>query len=225
MPERGYSTSGRTKWESHSALCPRLLTVEAQMNGNLRNIWLLGADHTVLYLVLLQGIDLALTLIHSLQERKGRLWRYFGAIAGVKIPDTCGQLVFFGGLTVSLWIVGLIGITYAVIGQTPFAFVCLGAIVGCRASDSLFSHILLYNAGFRPNPGLPSVPLYLAETLVLSIIFWPAIVGNILLATIGFIIGTLAFYAVVPVLRRYGPLILEPIEAWHAGRPQPTSCG
>jgi hypothetical protein len=195
------------------------------MSENLHNIWVLGADHTVLYLVVLQAIDLALTLVHSLQERQGRLWRYFGAIAGVKISDTFGQLAFFGGLTVSLWIVGSVGITCTVLWQAPFAFGCLGAIIGCRASDSLFSHILLNNAGFRPNPGLPSVPLYLAEVVVLLVVFWPAILGNIVPAAIGFIIGALAFYAVIPILRAYGPLIFEPIEAWHRGSPQPSWFG
>jgi hypothetical protein len=54
-----------------------------------------------------------------------------------------------------------------VVNPAPLAFGCLGAIIGCRISDSLFSHILLNNAGYRPNPGLPSVPLYFVEVLVL----------------------------------------------------------
>jgi hypothetical protein len=194
------------------------------MNENLHNIWLLGADHTVLYLVVLQAIDLLLTLVHSLQERRGRLWRYFGAIAGVKISDRFGQLAFFGGLT-TLWIVGSVGIAFTVLGQAPFAFGCLGAIIGSRVSDSLFSHILLDNAGFRPNPGLSSVPFYLAEAVVLLVVFWPAIVGNIVPAAIGFAIGALAFYAVIPTLRAYGPLIFQPIEAWRGGSPQPSWFG
>jgi hypothetical protein len=70
------------------------------MNDNLQNIWVLGSGHTLAAIAVLQITDLALTLLHSLQERKGRLWRYFGAIAGVKIPDSFGQLVFFGGLTI-----------------------------------------------------------------------------------------------------------------------------
>jgi hypothetical protein len=110
-----------------------------------------------------------------LQEREGQLWRYFGAIVGIKIPDSFGQIVFFGGLTISLWIVGLLGITGTVLWETPLAFACLGAIIGCRVSDSLFSRILLNNAGYRPNPGLSSVPLYLIESLALVVVFYPTI--------------------------------------------------
>jgi hypothetical protein len=192
------------------------------MSENLHDVWVLGENHTVFYLVTLQVIDMALTLVHSLQERKGRLWRYFGAIAGVRIPDRFGQLAFFGGLTVALWIVGLVGIACTVLWQAPFAFGCLGAIIGCRASDSLFSHILLNNEGFRPNPGLPSVPLYLTEAVVLLIVFWPAILGNIVPVAIGFIVGALAFYSIIPLLRSYGPLVFEPIEAWRTGGQQPS---
>src|SRR5215467_4930491 len=157
-----------TKWNSGSRSSNRALAdrhkMELPMNENLQNIGVLGSSYPLILLAILQIIDLALTLLHSLQERKGQLWRYFGAIAGVKIPDSFGQIVFFGGLTISLWIVGLLGITGTVLWQTPLAIGCLGAIIGCRISDGLFSHVLLNNAGYRPNPGLPSVPLYFAET-------------------------------------------------------------
>jgi len=133
------------------------------------------AGYTLVALTILQIINLALTLLHSLQERKDQLWRYFGAIAGVKIPETFGQISLFGGLTIALWIVGLFGTTGAVIWQTPLAFGCLGVIVGCRISDSWFSHILLNNEGYRPNPGLPSVPLYFVEVVLLLVVFYPTI--------------------------------------------------
>ena len=89
------------------------------MNDNLQNIWIFGSGHTLVIVVVLQIVDLALTLLHSLQEREGRLWRYFGAIAGVKVPDGFGQIVFFGGLTISLWVVGLLGIAGTVLWQLP----------------------------------------------------------------------------------------------------------
>lgn len=191
------------------------------MNDNLQKIWVLGSSYTLIALAILQIADLALTLLHSVQERKGQLWRYFGAIAGVKIPDSFGQVVFFGGLTISLWIVGLLGITGTVLWQTPLAFGCLGAIIGCRISDSFFSHILLNNAGYRPNPGLPSVPLYLVEALVLVVVFYPTISMHTFPVLIGFVIGALAFYAVIPTLKTIGRLVFEPIEPWQKGSPQP----
>ena len=191
------------------------------MRENLQNIWIFGSGHTLAILAILQSVDLALTLLHSLQERNGQLWRYFGAIAGVKIPDSFGQISFFGGLTISLWIVGLLGISGTVLLQTPLAFGCLGAIIGCRLSDGWFSHIALNNAGYRPNPGLSSVPLYFAEAVVFLIVFYPTIRTQMFPVLIGFIIGALAFYAVIPSLRVVGRLVFEPIEPWRKGTPQP----
>lgn len=191
------------------------------MDENLQNIWILGSSATVFALAVLQIIDLALTLLHSLQERKGQLWRYFGAIAGVKIPDGFGQISFFGGLTIALWIVGLLGIAGTVLWQTPLAFGCLGAIIGCRLSDGWFSHIALNNAGFRPNPGLSSVPLYFAEVVLLLVVFYPTIRTQTFSVLIGFVIGALAFYSVIPSLKLAGRLVFQPIAPWRAGSPQP----
>ena len=193
------------------------------MNENLQNIWVLGSSYTLVILAILQIIDLGFTLLHSLQERKGQLWRYFGAIAGIKIPDSVGQVVFFRGLTISLWVVGLLGIAGTVLWQTPPAFGCLGAIIGCRISDSLFSHILPNYTGYRPNPGLPSVPLYFVEVLVLVVVFYPTIRIHTFPVVIGFIIGSLAFHTVIPSLKtiRRLVLVLEPIEPWQKGSPQP----
>jgi hypothetical protein len=192
------------------------------MDENLRNVWTLGPSQSLVILLVLQILDLAFTLLHSLQERKGRLWRYFGAIAGVKIPDGFGQVVFFGGLTISLWIVGLLAITGTVLWQTPLAFGCLGAIIGCRISDSLFSHILPNNAGYRPNPGLPSVPLYFIEALALVVVFYPTIRIHTFPVLIGFIVGALFFYALLPLLTTIGRVVFEPIEPWQKGTPQPN---
>ena len=64
--------------------------------------------HSLLALFLILVISFALTLLHTLQELKGRggpLWRNFGAIVGVSVPDLLGFLVFFVGLTVALWLV------------------------------------------------------------------------------------------------------------------------
>lgn len=191
------------------------------MKENLQNIWILGLGRTLVVVAVLQLIDLTLTLLHSLQERKSLLWRYFGAIAGVKIPDDFGEIAFFWGLTISLWIVGLLAIAGSVLWQAPLAFGCLGAIIGCRLSDSWFSHIALNNAGFRPNPGLSSVPLYFAEAVVLLVVFYPAIRMRPLAVLIGFAIGAFAFYSVIPSLKLFGRLVFQPIAPWRPGGPQP----
>jgi hypothetical protein len=65
------------------------------------------------FLVLILIVDFAFTLLHSYQEWKGAgapLWRNFGAIVGLKIPDWLGFLGFTVGLTFLLFAVGLIGI-------------------------------------------------------------------------------------------------------------------
>ncbi len=191
------------------------------MNENLQNIWILGSSNTPVFLAIIQIVHLALTLVHSLQERKGQLWRYFGAIVGVKIPDSFGQVVFFGGLTLSLWIVGLIGIYGTVTWETPLAFCCLGAVVGCRLSDSLYSHVRLNYEGYKPNPGLESVPLYVIESVALIVIFFPTVAAHPGAVTIGFAIGAFAFYSVIPTLRIFGPLVFEKMERWEVGTPQP----
>ena len=192
------------------------------MTENLPNIWVLGSSYTLAALAILQIMNLALTLLHSLQERNGKLWRYFGAIAGVRISDNVGQFVFFRGLTISLWIVGLLGITGTVLWQAPLAFACLGVIIGGRISDSLFSHILLNNAGYRPNPGLTSVPLYFIEVLVLVVVFYPTIHTHTLATLVGFVIGVVAFYGVIPGLKKFGPLLFERMNPWEKGTPQPA---
>jgi len=191
------------------------------MKESPQNIWVLGSSSTLIILTILQVIDLAFTLLHALQERKGQLWRYFGAIAGVKIPDGVGLAVFFRVLTIFLWTVGLLGITGTVLWQMPLAFGCLGAIAGCRLSDGVFSHIRLYQEGYRPNPGLPSVPLYFLESLVLVIVFYPTIRAHTFPVGIGFIIGALFFYSVVPTLKAIGRSVFESIEPWQKGSPQP----
>lgn len=191
------------------------------MNGDMQGIWILGSGHVPAFLVIVQFVDLALTLIHSLQERKGRLWRYFGAIAGVRIPDNFGQVVFFAGLTLVLWVVGLLGIYGTVSWQTPLAFGCLGAIVGCRLSDSLYSHVRPNSQGYRPNPGLGSVPLYILESAALVIIFSPTIAAHPIPVAIGFVLGALAFYAVIPSLMLLGPVVFQKIEPWRRGTAQP----
>jgi hypothetical protein len=192
------------------------------MSENLSDIWVLGSSYTLVALALLQIADLALTLLHGVQERNGKLWRYFGAIAGVRIPDGAGQFWFFRVLTIPLWIVGLLGITGTVLWQTALAFGCLGAIIGCRISDSLFSHILLNNAGYRPNPGLTSVPLYFVEVLALVVVFYPTIRTHYFAVPVGFIFGALFFYGVIPGLKKFGPLLFERMRPWEKGTPQPV---
>lgn len=186
--------------------------------------------------VILLGVDLVLTLIHTLQELKGAngpLWRYFSAIVGVQIPDELGFPVFFVLLTIVLWAVGLAGIT----GYVPFfekerrdkwAIAAVGALIGARISDGIFSHILLWYLGYKPNPGLASIPYYFAEALILIILFFPGLKRYWAEASMGFAIGFFFFLLVLPSLQLVRQILLflrfESLcpDPWLSGKPSPA---
>jgi hypothetical protein len=68
-------------------------------------------DHSALALFLILGMSVAITLIHTLQEWRGSggpLWRNFGAIVGVWVPNWLGFPFFFLILTAALWLVSLV---------------------------------------------------------------------------------------------------------------------
>jgi hypothetical protein len=159
-------------------------------------------------------INLVLTLAHSMQERRGRLWAYFGNIAGVHIPETLGFVGFFILLTLTLWIVGGVAFLAPWFGAGPpfgLSIAAVGALIGARLSDSWYSHIRLHRLGFRPNPGLGTVPLYIIEAAVLGVVFFPGLVSHPIHACAGLLLGGAFFAGVLPGLRKAGDLhILQP---------------
>ena len=60
------------------------------------------------------GLDWAFTAVHDYEENrrgaKAPLWRVFGAVVGVWVPNWIGFLSFTVALTLLLWSVGLAGI-------------------------------------------------------------------------------------------------------------------
>jgi hypothetical protein len=175
-------------------------------------------------LVLILVADLAFTLPHSWQEWKGAgapLWRNFGAIVGLEIPDRLGFLGFTAGLTLILCVVGFIAILGPLSDRsTAFA---LGALIGARLSDTLVSHLLLHAIGYRPNPGLSSTSLYVLEACFLAFIFWDRLAADPLAAKIGFAFGVVAFVLVLPSLwlaRLALPQLRRP--PWTPGQPMPS---
>ncbi|MEZ4865660.1 MAG: hypothetical protein R3C14_30390 [Caldilineaceae bacterium] len=56
-------------------------------------------------------VSIVLTLWHLTEEFLGKLWRYFGAVAGVWIPDWKGIIAFTGllGVTLIAAAVGILG--------------------------------------------------------------------------------------------------------------------
>jgi hypothetical protein len=173
-------------------------------------------------LCLFLGINLALTLVHSVQELRGTLWRYFGAIVGLRIPDRIGFAGFFAILVIALWAIGFAGIIeyLPIYGRVSpeFSTGCVAALIGGRISDSLFSHIRLDRQGYRPNPGPSSVPYYLAEAALLSVLFLPGFWKYYIATVLGFSAGWLFFFSVIPSLRLVR--LIFPSwrrDAWHVG--------
>jgi len=129
---------------------------------------------SVIALFLILGADLTFSGIHAVQEWKGNgapIWQYLGAIAGVRIPDSIGFIAFTLALTLVLWGLAVVGIAGAFFDDPCVSAFALGALIGARVSDSFVSHVIPACAGFQPNPGLSSVPLYLAEASFLPIGF------------------------------------------------------
>jgi hypothetical protein len=101
-------------------------------------------------LALILAADFAITSLHSYQELKGvgaPLWRNFGAIAGLDVPDRLGFLFFTVVLTLILFTTGFVGIA-GLFGPCLTA-VALGALIGARLSDTIVSRLALHR-------GLPS---------------------------------------------------------------------
>jgi hypothetical protein len=162
--------------------------------------------------------------LHSYQECKGvgaPLWRNFGAIVGLVVPNRLGFLFFTVLLSLTLFLIAFIGIT-GLFGPCLTA-AALGALIGARFSDTIISHILPYTVGYRPNPGLRSTPLYVLEASCLGWIFSAGLAAQPGSAVLGTIIGVLMFVSVFPVLRlarRLIPTWSRP--PWSSWQPIPS---
>jgi len=143
----------------------------------------------------------------SIFGRSSVLWRVFGAIVGLRLPNWLGFLSFTLLLTLVLWGAGLAGIggCLPIVGQlSPAAAVgALGVIIGARISDTLVSHWGLYALGYRPNPGLKSTPLYVLEAVFLALTFWKGLSHAPCAAWTGVAVGAVVFILVLPGLRAF----------------------
>jgi len=176
--------------------------------------------------VLLAIIDMTLTLVHADMERRGRLWRYFGAIYGFHFSNRLGLPVFFVLLTLALWVVAIVGIlgacTWNGSRTEQWGVAAVGLLIGGRLADSWKSHIELSLKGYRPNPGLASVPLYIAEAVVLVVIFAPGLIHDWFFAIPGFAVGVGVFWLLVPMFLRLLAAVLPRHQPWIAGQPMPN---
>jgi hypothetical protein len=193
----------------------------------LDHVSVFGRSSAALFIIL--AINWAFTALHSYQEWKGEdvpLWRVFGAIVGLWLPNWLGFLSFTLGLTLTLWGVGLAGIGGWLIGplREACAVGALGVLIGARLSDTLVSHWGLYALGYRPNPGLKTTPLYIIETIFILLTFWKGLALAPKAAWCGFALGAGAFVLVLPALaalrmiapswRRERWMRWQPLPAW-----------
>jgi hypothetical protein len=156
--------------------------------------------------LLLLVMSWAFSAIHILEEWKGSqfpLWRAFGAIDGVYLPNWLGFLFF----TVLLWLILWVIAAGAIIGRSlggPLTaeqgMFLLGALIGALVSDCVFSHWIPYVAGYRPNPGVRSTTLYVLEAVVLVWLFRKGLSAHPPQTVVGGLLGVLFFLAVWGVL-------------------------
>lgn len=188
-----------------------------------------GYSPNTLVLILILGVNLVLTLVHSVQELYGRQWRYLGDIAGVRIPDVWGFSIFFVLLTVSLLGLGIVGIG----GYVPFSrylgrelmwvtVATVGTLIGGRFSDWRNIHTRLKREGYLDNPGLTSAPYYLAEGIILTVLFLPGFWYYPVATASGFVVGWMVFVGVLPILRWLRKVFPSwRCKPWKAGEPRP----
>jgi hypothetical protein len=158
------------------------------------------------------GVSLVLTGWHLTEEYVGRLWDYFGLIAGVLIPRRLGISVFTVGLgaTLVLAAVGILDLGGGFDGYW-LSLLGVGFLIGGRVSDWWHSHFTLQKKyqgerGFRGNPGWLSSWFYLADAALLVYLLyafregwrndagWPALF-------VGLLSGVLLFLLVIPTIK------------------------
>ncbi len=116
------------------------------------------------------GVSLILTTWHLAEEHRGKLWRYFGAIAGLPVADWVGRLffTFLLGITRVIAAFAILGIN----GRPAavwLSLVAIGLLIGGRVSDWWNSHFGKILKGYRwdevflGNPGLLSSWFYLVD--------------------------------------------------------------
>jgi hypothetical protein len=180
--------------------------------------------------LVLLALSWAFSAVHVFEEWKGSdfpLWRAFGAIEGVYVPNSLGFLFFTVALLLVLWIIGLgaiVGLGFGGPLTAEQGVFWLGALIGALVSDCLFSHWIPYLAGYRPNPGLRSTALYVLEAAVLLLLFWKGLSAHPSQAIVGVLLGALFFLAVwgflvalrlcVPPWRRSPWVSGQPIPSW-----------
>ena len=192
------------------------------------SVSLLGPSVVIPLLIL--ALSWAFSAVHVFEEWKGSafpLWRAFGAIEGVYVPNWLGFPFFTVALLLILWILSvgaIVGLGFGGPLSAQQGVFCLGALIGALLSDCLFSHWIPYLAGYRPNPGVRSTALYVLEAALLLLLYWKGLSAYAAQALVGGLLGALFFLAVwgfllalrlcVPAWRRSPWVSGQPIPPW-----------
>lgn len=200
----------------------------AQIGAYADSVSLLGPSVVIPLLIL--ALSWAFSAVHVFEEWKGSafpLWRAFGAIEGVYVPNWLGFPFFTVALLLILWILSvgaIVGLGFGGPLSAQQGVFCLGALIGALLSDCLFSHWIPYLAGYRPNPGVRSTALYVLEAALLLLLFWKGLSAYAAQALVGGLLGALFFLAVwgfllalrlcVPAWRRSPWVSGQPIPPW-----------
>ncbi|MGH6835755.1 MAG: hypothetical protein ACREC9_09455 [Methylocella sp.] len=199
----------------------------SQILDHLNQVSVFGPSAFAFFLIL--GLDWAFSVLHSYQEWKGEkvpLWRVFGAIVGVWLPNWLGFASFTLLLTLLLWGTGLAGIAawLPIVGQvsSTVAVGALGALIGARISDTLVHHWGPYTLAYRPNPGLKSTPLYVIEAIFILVTFWKGLALFPVAAWLGFACGAGLIALVLPTLRTLRVIASWRRKPWVRGEPIPA---
>ncbi len=178
------------------------------------------------------GVSLVLTCWHLAEEHRGKLWRYFGAIAGIPVADWIGRLFFtvLLGVTLVLAAFAILGID----GRPAavwLSLVAIGFLIGGRVSDWWNSHFGKILKGYRwdgvflGNPGLLSSWFYLADAALLTYLLWVFRevwwADRLLPLGVGLVAGAGLFLAVVPVMTWIGNRFFPRSARWVPDQPIP----
>jgi hypothetical protein len=113
---------------------------------------------------ILLAASLVFTVVHAAEEvwgEGGPLWRYFGRLSGVHVPDWLGLLGV--GLFVPCLSAAAAWLAYETPETDSLAPAFCGFLAGLRTGDFVSSHAAPRVAFAGPNPGFASSFLYLAE--------------------------------------------------------------
>ncbi len=84
---------------------------------------------SLVWFVVLLGLDWIFSAVHAYEEWRVPLWRVFGAVVGLWLPNWLGFLLFTLGLTLILWSAGLLAIAgwFPLVGDVSLP-VAIGAL-------------------------------------------------------------------------------------------------